>query len=359
MKRLAFPLIAAAPFLFALAPHADAAAITTHRPSLSPLRLSTAPVKRRFNYGVAAAPVQSNRPAPAARTAESLDAMLGGAVQSNSGGMLDLGFAKTGSGTLQLDGSNSSFGSVNVTSGSISTGVSGATVVLNGATLSAGRSGSGFIQDLTTAGHSAVSLTSSSVEFTTTAIETGRWVISAPDHGTVLVQGDGTAPLDRTGVGTLTLIDLDIFNTSEVIGNLTGAIGGTITLGPTMYLGNGGLLTKGAAIRNTGGLLVGDPTLTTLPVLDFGSFSGAVSQTGGITLGNGRLGLIGGGIIFVRQPDGTWQAANVSGGNSNLVVNGAQTVDVASSAAPVPEPGTAMLFALGMLAASQVRRRAV
>ena len=338
MKRLALPLIAATPFLSALAPHADAAAITTHRPSMNPLRLGAAPLKHHFNYGVAAAPVRANKPPPA-RVAVSLDSILVGTAQTASGATVNLGSVNMSGGSLNITAwSFSPLGSV--ISGSLSTGGSSGLVnVSGGSHLFWGQNGDGSVvtnlaitgADLT----ASQTLTNSSTTMGAT-INIDSLVVAPPDGGTILVQGDGTATLDKTGVGTLTL---------------TGA---------NTFVGNGDLLSSGVlTIRSAGGLLADDPTLTTLPVLEFSALSGTVIRNGGITLGNGRLGLIGGETIFVRQADGTWQPAIVNGADADLFLNGGQTVDFAPSAAPVPEPGAAMLFALGLLAVSQIRRRTV
>ena len=265
MKRLALPLIAATPFLSALAPHADAAAITSHRPSMNPLRLGTAPAKRHFNHGLGAAPMKPSHP-PRTTAATTLDSVLDGLVSNAAGSTIDLGSVKTGSGTLTFDGSNTYSGEIIVTSG--------AAIQLSGGTLS----GNGTV------------ISSETINTSGGTVETNNWILPTGSNGTVLVTGGQTSTEAWT------------------IGNGATPTGGSINLSGGMI--QNGWLTLGG---NTGSAGVTNPS---------------VAQT------SSNLTIADGGVVSIANGD-------------------------TSPAVPVPEPGTAMLFVLGMLAVSQVRRRAV
>ncbi len=239
MKRLALQLLAATPFLSALAPHADAAAITTHHPSLSPLRFGAGPAKRRFNYGVAATTTaRTNHPAP-----------------MSVAGSLDLGIIKSGAGSATLTGTDAFF------------------TVANGGTLMAGANSSDFIRG------------------------------SGALGGSVIVIG--------TGNGTI-----------DVNGNVLGS--GSINLSWGVVL----TANWATPIRASDGLLT------------LGGSNGTLVINGGFT-----------GTEVGQALDGL----NIGDG-AVVSVNGTPP---AAPAAPVPEPGAAMLFALGMLAVSHGRRRVV
>ena len=138
----------------------------------------------------------------------------------------------------------------------------------------------------------------------------------------------GALTITKTGAGTLTLSGgtfTAIVNESDFIRNFTSAEGHSAVIltgtGSSLLDVNGATLTLSATV-----LVVNSSWLTQ-------STNFNVSQT------LGTLTVAGGGFTLLA-PDG-------------------QALSDAPTAAPVPEPGTAMLFALGMLAASHVRRRKI
>ena len=189
----------------------------------------------------------------------------------------------------------------------------------------------------------------------------------------------GALTLTKTGAGTLVLSA----GTLSAGTNATGFLSGSVTLDHSAIVvggTNGGLIdVNGLTLTLTGpNTLGGNGTLTintgVLTGGDFGVNAGTViANPGSLSIGGSgtlvgsgtiNLGSLGGTII-----NGTSGTVNVNAGTVNFGANqtlgalnisdGAVVALNLSSAAPapVPEPGAAMLFALGVLAASQARRR--
>ena len=310
MKRFILPLIAATPFLSALVPEADGAAMTSHRPSFNPRQFRAGLLKRRFNYGVAAPAAAANQRASAA-AANAVDQILGGSLRLYSSASMDAGVVVTNAGNMTLNGSSQY------------SGVSGATLRVSG-------NESDFIRGITTTG--VVNVTSGA----------SNWLVSDQGQTGAVILIDSGATLNKTGVGTL-----------------------TINSGSTTA-GDGSLLTVGTVnVNNTTGLLYLDPTLTTLPITVSGGTlvvsSGIVTSSGTLIGLRGRLVLQPDGTYAVLQSDGTYAPFNVVNGDGTVTLffNGGQVTGDTAGAAAVPEPGSALLLAFGTLAISMVRRRTV
>ena len=140
MKRLALSLLAATPFLSALVPQADGAAVTSHTPSFNPRQYRAGLVKRRFNYGVAS-------PAAPVAATPVLDPLFGGTLQLVSRSAPDAGVAnlddgiiRSRDGTLLVPGTSSAAGLivVNQTIGGTLDFNTGATIKTGTGTLTLG-----------------------------------------------------------------------------------------------------------------------------------------------------------------------------------------------------------------------------
>ncbi len=287
MKRLALPLLAATPFLSALVPHADGAAIMSHTPSFNPRQFRAGLVKRRFNYGVAS-PVT-----PAAATATpALDPLLGGTLQIASRPAADAGVAnlddgiiRSRDGTLLVPGTSSAAGLIVVNQT-----VGGTLQINSGVTIDAGlvKSGAGTLSLGTVNRNSGVLVVNSVLSGNESPVM---------DNGTYLTLGTLEINSGR----------LDGVSQTSTIGDAnTGSI---FTLAP-----------------NVSPLVTSSGTLT----INAGNYF-SVSQTlGSLTIGDGAV-----------------------------VSIGSVVPPVPLAAEPVPEPGSALLLALGTLAVSMVRRRTV
>ena len=179
----------------------------------------------------------------------------------------------------------------------------------------------------------AVSASTASIEeFLANAISSGALITSGA--GTLILNSAHNYFGGEIGIGSGTLV-LDTTGGGIALtgGNLNLSIG-------TVNITGSWNLTIGGSI----GILTGDALL----------FSGGLSGTI-VTGSNGTL-TVNGGALTLGNNNGTILLQNAG----NVVVPpapGGEIAGEALSGAPVPEPGTAMLFALGMLAASQVRRR--
>ena len=194
----------------------------------------------------------------------------------------------------------------------------------------------------------------------------------------------GALTLTKTGAGTLILSAA----TLSAGQNATNFISGSGTLDHSaIILGgtsgglidmNGSRLTLGGAITSVGSgtLAINTGVLSGGVISVTNSWSGGVDQTlavlnisdgANVIIRDVPAALSGGTISLLPNSNGTLiihggsgrllNVGNVNGTGGSLTLNGGETTSPASSADPVPEPGTAMLFALGMLAAIQARRR--
>ena len=307
MKSLLLPLLVASPILAALAPHADAGAIALDSRVLRPRLLSPASFRQANRAGVPGS-VFRGSVATAASTAINNSLLSGGTL--NIGG----GVIKTGAGTISLG------------SGSLLTrweSTEPATALrwadgLNSATLTGGtvNANGGVVTQSTW-------LDLGSVSGATLVVRQHE-----PDfiRGFTSIGGSGAISVP-VGPGT---IDTNGFNVRIAGGN-------GLTLLDTATLANG---LNGSVLTRTGSgtLTLGDRTgfrVVSDGILDFGS-----SQTlDALTITDGA-------IVNLSTLPIPPVPAGVNGGS----------ITIAPAPAQVPEPGTAILFTFGLLAASQVRR---
>ena len=325
MKRIILPLIAATPFLTALVPHADAAAITRHHDSLNPRLIGAGKLHRRFNNGVPAPIFKTNQlvAASTASVEESLvNAILSGSLTLSSGSQAGAlivsgnGLTKSGSGTLTLRGANTYSG------GEISAGrltINTDPFPLTGGTLRADVNQSDFLRGFATTGsHGAIVIGNSgrgSIDINGANFNLGTGIVNAAGTGNLTIEGNGTLTINTGVVGTAV---------DQTLSGLNIDSGGVIDFGMSPISVPAGSIVAYSGITYADG----DGTITILP-----------GNCGSLNVGGFFNGTI--------RPNGS------------LVLNGGQTTSPVSSADPVPEPGTAVLFSLGMLAASQVRRRKI
>ena len=305
MKRLLLPLVLASPIFAALAPHADAAAITLDSRVLRPRLLGPA----SFQPGNrASVPGSVFKQPTAPRVSNAVNnSLLTGSTLQVSGGVV-----KTGAGTITLSGTAPS---------------SGGSLLIRGTGLSV--RDTGFL--------------SGSLSATWATLDPGAASLWAGgvSSGMLRVIGEG----DRTFVGgfhssvTITnggAIDTNGFDTRITPADILS--GGTIRFGST-----GAVLTK-----------TGSGTLTFEP--------GGTSITNGsviVNVASGTFGFQGSQTLDALTID-AGEAITLSLLPSPPLPPGTGSVTIAPAPAQVPEPGTAVLFAIGMIVLRQAsRRRAV
>ena len=196
-----------------------------------------------------------------------------------------------------------------VSSGALTLTKTGAgTVVLSAGTLSAGTNATNFLSGSGTLNHSAI-------------------IVSGNSGGLIDVNGS-----------TLTLTGTNTFGGNGTLTINTGVLTGGVVNVTNSWTGG---VDQTLAVLNISG---GTVTIRDVPVAPSGGTISVQPNSNGALIINGGPGrLLGVGSL------------NVNGGS--LTLAGGQTTSPAASPDPVPEPGTAMLFVLGMLAASQTRLR--
>lgn len=174
-------------------------------------------------------------------------------------------------------------------------------------------------------------------------------------------------------------IDLDTFNSSEVIGNLSGAVGSAITLGPTSILtvvsttsttysgtiagdsvlnkqGAGTLYLDGSTQLHVWNINVNAGTLS----VDSDVNNAVVDVTGAANFGVFQLmtslNINNGGVVTLGDlpgpPPSPFDNGGLGGGDM-----GAGLVGASAPVQGVPEPGTATLLVGGLLTMLGLRRR--
>lgn len=167
----------------------------------------------------------------------------------------------------------------------------------------------------------------------------------------------GTGGAIKTGAGTLSLTGSD-FLTGAGFFQISGGLIMTnvwATSPPSVSDGSAGITLNGGSLSiSTGALTVN---------------SGSLLSSGLVTTGTGTLSIQAGSISNL---DALWigdgAVYSLADLNGYLLINDGAILtphdappgvatDAAPAAGPVPEPGSAILFAIGALAASQTRRR--
>ena len=168
----------------------------------------------------------------------------------------------------------------------------------------------------------------------------------------------GTGGTIKTGAGTLSL------NGSEFLSGAGSVqISGGLIMTNAWFTGGGAAFQPPVVAENAGVTLDAGSLSISTGVLSVNS--GSLLSSGLVTTGAGTL-TIGNGNVFGGGINGGILV--VGGFNGNLVINGGGNLaplnissdpatEAAPAGAPVPEPGSAILFAIGALAASQARRR--
>ena len=301
----------------------------------------------------------------------------------------DGSITKTGDGTLRLTGTNAYTGGTTISAGTLATtsssgtATSGAISIAAGATLDLGS------QNLGLAGTLAARISGPGTVTTTGAFNNGNHTSFTRDFAL-----GGTASLNHTGTGTLTLTGASTYSGSTSVSNGTVRVNGSIagsgvtvqssgTLGGTGTIGAAATFASGAHLApgNSPGTLTFNAglTLSTGSILDFelGTASDQIVLAGGSLTGPGSVG-----GVTVNLSDsggfaaGTYTLINytsatlpsgyaadsfalgttIAGYTYNFSRSG-NSLLLSATASAIPEPSTyAVLAGLGALALAFYRR---
>jgi autotransporter-associated beta strand protein len=289
------------------------------------------------------------------------------------------GLTKNGLGAMLLAGANTFSGPVTVNAGVLRSGnvagfsTSSVVTVNNGGTLdmngfadsiAALASAVGNTTGAVTQGSAALTLSGTSGSNTFAGTITGTGTFTKDGGATEILSGNNSLGPVVINAGSL------LFNGANSTGPVTvngGTLGGTGSVSGIVTVGSGGHVAPGASIES---LAMGGLTLNANSVLDFelgaGGAQDLLSISGLLTLNGGSLHLIDTGGMGA----GTYPLIIYGSRSGNILVLGTpigptgfnySLFDTGSSinllVSPVPEPGCAVLIAIGLSILKLASRR--